>query len=148
MHLHDLPIEVRKTMLYYAHPKINDDLQRAIEVTAAHHCLKRIQRIWTNRTPFVSIHHENMIPSICWEEMLYLYLPIERQLELIDHLKKCGCCTRHSKGVFTKPHCTHIVGSHTFHSRHLKYTWGHKKCTCWCRSQIRHFQSIHSMNIN
>ena len=48
MHIHDLPLPLREKMIYYAHPKMNDELKRAIKVTACHYYLKSIYNKWQN----------------------------------------------------------------------------------------------------
>lgn len=137
MHIHDLPLPLREKMIYYAHPKMNDELKRAIKVTACHYYLKNIYNKWQN-------DFEQFNMPISWENTLARLLSNEKQNELIDGLKQCGCCNRHSRGVFNTPHCNTIVGSYTFRKYHLKRTWYGKRCNCWCRLQMRHILNIQS----
>ena len=83
MHIHDLPLPLREKMIYYAHPKMNDELKRAIKVTACHYYLKSIYNKWQN-------DFEQFNMPISWENTLARLLSNEKQNELIDGLKQCG----------------------------------------------------------
>ena len=131
--MESLPHDICMKILYYAHPTMEESLQTAIEVTAAHRCLKRHHNIWMGVIP----------PLINWQDCLKTYLSKEHRKELFLSLQKCGCCLRHSKGVFQhRQHCNHIVGSRTLKPYHERRTWSNKTCTCWCRSQMRHLSLL------
>ena len=124
----NLPYELRAKMVYYSHPSMDSSMKRAIRVTATHHHLKRIKRTWKlNAT---------------WHETICKATTQEERSEMVDILAQCGCCARHSQGVYQDPHCTHITGSHTIKKKHKKKTYDNKLCTCWCRLHMRQFITL------
>lgn len=126
--MQELPHEIRMKMLYYAHPTISETLKRAITVTATHQHIKRLHTQWMNVVP----------PPIHWCDFLENALSKEERKELFNNLANCGCCHRHSHGIYRcRRHCNNVVGSHTRKQYHKKTTWSYKKCSCWCRMQMR-----------
>tara|TARA_A100001015_G_C14595590_1_gene558390 strand:+ start:93 stop:506 length:414 start_codon:yes stop_codon:yes gene_type:complete len=133
--MQELPHEIRMKMLYYAHPIMNETLQRAIKVTAAHQLIKRLNTQWMVVVP----------PPIQWCDFIENNLSKEERKELFNTLANCGCCHRHSHGVYhNRCHCSNVVGSHTTKQYHKKTTWSYKKCSCWCRMQMRQLALLDS----
>ena len=136
----ELPKEIRFKIYYYAIPKIDENTKRAIEVTSAHQCFQRMYSMWCR--PYFDRNGERVHPPFSWEEMIYRKTNKEKRQQLFRALSNCGCCERHSCGVYDKPHCFDIVGSHTTTKYHKKYTYYGKSCNCWCRLQMRSLQNI------
>ena len=126
-----LPEELRLKMLYFSHPIMNSNMKHAIRITAAHHKIKRIESNWNH--------------DYSWNETVCENTTQEERSEIIDILSKCGCCIRHSQGVYQEPHCSHITGSHTTKKFHNKEGFNYKRCTCWCRSNIRIFMTLENI---
>ena len=135
-----LPEEIRSKIYYYALPKMDKKLKRSIEVTSAHHCIQRMDNIWSK--PYFDENRQRMHPPFSWEEMIYKNTNKEKREQLIIALSNCGCCERHSCGIYDKPHCLQITGSQTIKKRDKKYTFYGKSCNCWCRFQIRFLKNI------
>lgn len=138
--INHLPAELRAKMLYYAHPKMESPMKRGIRVTLSHWQLRSIWKKWS--MPFYEENGENVRPEIHWQDMLCRYSTKEMRRECFINLSQCGCCERHSQGVFKQAHCKTIIGSHTFKKRHERQTWIGKNCDCWCRAQMRHLANI------
>ncbi len=131
--MNNLPHEIYMNILYYAHPVMDESLQTAIQVTASHRCLKRHHNTWLRVIP----------PLTHWQDYLETSLSKEDRKKIFLSLQNCGCCLRHSKGVFKyRQHCHHIVGSRTVKPYHKRKTWLNKTCTCSCRSQMRHLSLL------
>ena len=117
---------------------MDETLTRAIKVTAAHQLIKRLNAQWM----------VEVSPQIYWCDFIENKLSKEERKELFNTLAKCGCCHRHSHGVYSsRYHCCDIVGSHTTKQRHQKTTLSYKKCSCWCRTHMRQLASIDSLLI-
>ena len=136
----ELPKEIRLKIYYYALPKMSERLKRAINVTSSHQCFQRIHKIWT--TPYFDENGERVHPPFPLEELIYRKTDEEKRYHLLKSLSNCGCCERHSSGVYDKPHCLDIVGSHTKKKHNKKYTHDGKLCNCWCRMHMRNLQNI------
>lgn len=126
-----LPFELRMKMMIYSHPSIDLSMKRAIRVTATHQRIKRIKRKWKLND--------------AWHETICKVTTQEERSQMIDTLSQCGCCVRHSQGVYKEPHCTHITGSHTIKKKHKKKTYDNKLCTCSCRLHMRNFISLENV---
>lgn len=127
----NLPYELCLKIMIFSHPSMESSMKHAIRVTSTHQRIKRIQRKWN--------------PENTWDETTQQVTTQEERIEMIDTLAQCGCCVRHSQGVYKEPHCTHITGSHTIKKKHKKKTYDNKLCTCWCRLHMRQFINLEIM---
>ena len=74
------------------------------------------RRMWSR--PYFDRNGERVHPPFSWEEMIYRKTNKEKRQQLFKALSNCGCCERHSCGVYDEPHCFDIVGSHTTKKYH------------------------------
>ena len=125
----ELPLELRLHILMYTLPRVDDLTKRAIKVTSIHHSILRANKKWC------------VLINMDWQEFLSQYYTENDLIEIYNALSDCGCCIRHSKGLFNNMvHCNNVGGSFTrnkFNKRNVM-GWDNKKCSCWCRHQLRH----------
>lgn len=133
--MNTLPEDIQGIIAMYAHPVMAPELKRSLQVTSSHMTIKHIEKTWIGTYPTI---------QKSWSEYLEMKIPFERRKEVLRGLANCGCCNRHSNGVFDFPHCTHIVGSHTWKKYERKRTWIRKPCNCWCRTQMRYLLGFDS----
>ena len=114
--------------------KIIDEEKRNIKIVATLFYLRR----YTN--DFLNYRGDDR--SLCIASYIVINPPYN-MYELINRLLNCGCCKRHSTGLFykygTEPviHNKLIKGDVTNNKIHNKYTCYNRKCTCPCRHFLR-----------
>ena len=119
-----LPSEIVEKIEFIAHPRMSDELKRSIHVVSTLYSLNILDQRW----------YENCMNKfrVKWKDLIKQTYTQEEVSEVIQNLKKCGCCERHSKNVYKTPHCTSIVGSHTCTDSVVG-----GKCPCPCRHYMR-----------
>ena len=131
-----LPDEIIRKILYYAYPKVDDTFKKSIKIASSHVKLNIIIDEWIKikDIPFQdSIHYSTSIKNT--KQNIY---------EIFHNLKNCGCCERHSQGVYynidgdTILHFQDKINDDfTIKKKHKKTTYDGKKCTCHCRHHMR-----------
>ena len=131
-----LPDDIINKILWFAYPKLDIEFKKSIQVVSTHSKLELILNGWLRKkTPSNSPQSWYVIIKNTKQNMC----------ELFHNLKNCGCCERHSQGVYydnegnnIKHFQGKINGSFTTKNLHNKTTLFGTKCTCSCRHHMRH----------
>lgn len=127
----NLPNDLIYKILQEAYPKKNMELEKAIKLESTHLRMRQMVNRWLKIRNIIS-----------WDN--YVKNSNENLLELFNNLKNCGCCERHSTGIYYNidnepiPHFTgKITGSLTRKKFHNKININDKMCMCPCRGNMR-----------
>ena len=123
----NLPYEIKEKIFMYAIPNIDNNFKKAIYVQSCRKYSNKIYNNWLCETSGLS-----------WGEYLKKYYNNHTEPERYKRgLLNCGCCLRHSNGIYNQPHNKEIIGSQCIHKFENDYTLDGKKCTCSCRIILR-----------
>ena len=153
--LKKLPDELINHIFYMANPRLNEKLKEELLVEASHMMLYMHNFKWNSGyDKFINkTHHLNNYDDKD-DTPGYLYVKSFELLytnECISIIKKnllnCGCCVRHSQGIYDNPHCNKIRKCNRITlKRHKFYSLSwipdeniEHKCPCPCRSVVRLF---------
>tara|TARA_B100001027_G_scaffold200588_1_gene160072 strand:- start:3687 stop:4160 length:474 start_codon:yes stop_codon:yes gene_type:complete len=138
-----LPSEIIEKIKIYVSFSLPFFMKENIKIQSTHIKLKILNKKW--RKIYLDLELIPLDPLeskfSSWELYLYRNLNDSEIHQFIENLSECGCCMRHSEGIWMgPPHCSrNIIGSRTF-----KKYFNHSKnrCSCWCRHNIRHLLRI------
>ena len=127
----NLPNDIKNKIMYLAHPILSDQLKRSIKVESANKSLEYLNKI------YIDYCIKNSNENINFKDIINKVFDKNQKKIIINNLKQCGCCERHSKGIFSKPHCNNVNVKHTITKKETLLK--SNKCNCWCRHNIRWF---------
>ena len=136
-----LPDDLINKILKFAYPKLDDTFKKSIKIVSTHVKFNLLIKEWLQTK-------DTQIPgSGDWCD--FIKNTDHNMNELFHNLKECGCCERHSTGVYHNSEgepISHfkdkINGSFTIKKLHNKtttynYTYSGSKCICSCRHNMR-----------
>ncbi len=138
-----------------ANPRLNEKLKEELLVESSHMMLYLHILKWNsgydkfiNKTHCLKTYDKkDTTPGYLYTKSFQLLYTTECISIIKTNLLRCGCCKRHSKGIYDNEHCSKIRKCNRIRlKRHKKYSslWQpdeniEKICTCPCRSVIRLF---------
>ena len=131
-----LPDDLINKILKFAYPKLDDTFKKSIKIVSTHIKIALLIKEWL-RIKDIPIPF-----SVDWCD--FIKDTDHNMNELFHNLKECGCCERHSTGVYHNSEgepISHfkdkINGSFTIKKLHNKTTLCGSKCSCSCRHNMR-----------
>ena len=131
-----LPDDLINKILKFAYPKLDDTFKKSIKIVSTHIKIALLIKEWL-RIKDIPIPF-----SVDWCD--FIKDTDHNMNELFHNLKECGCCKRHSTGVYHNSEgepISHfkdkINGSFTIKKLHNKTTLCGSKCSCSCRHNMR-----------
>ena len=131
-----LPDDLINKILKFAYPKLDDTFKKSIKIVSTHIKIALLIKEWL-RIKDIPIPF-----SVDWCD--FIKDTDHNMNELFHNLKECGCCERHSTGVYHnsegEPNShfkDKINGSFTIKKLHNKTTLCGSKCSCSCRHNMR-----------
>ena len=153
--LKKLPDEIINYIFYMANPRLNVRLKEELLVESSHMMLYIHNLKWNlGYDIFINKTHElksyddkDITPGYLYVKSFELLYTNDCIRIIKKNLLNCGCCKRHSMGIYDNPHCIKIRKSNRIIlKRHKNYSsiWQpdeniEKVCRCPCRSVIRLF---------
>tara|TARA_A100001035_G_C27784602_1_gene503651 strand:- start:2809 stop:3306 length:498 start_codon:yes stop_codon:yes gene_type:complete len=153
--LKKLPTEVINYIIYMANPRLDEELKEELLLEASHMMLYKHNLKWNSgynkfiKKTYNLKNYDNK-NTTCG----YLYVKSFELLytnECISIIKKnllnCGCCERHSNGIYDNSHCNkirkfNIIKLKRYNNYSLSsipYKNLKHKCPCPCRNVVRLF---------
>jgi|TARA_B110000114_G_scaffold109075_2_gene114513 hypothetical protein len=141
--INDLPKEISDMIMFMARPRLSISIQKEIYLEAALMLCEQHYNWWYPK--MCRYWHINDIettyefPDIHkYGKSIGIYFNKEELVFITTQLLKCGCCKRHSQGIFTTPHC-HNIRLRQSHraTRQMNNDYGINTCTCHCRHFLR-----------
>lgn len=131
-----LPDDLINKILKFAYPKLDDTFKKSIKIVSTHIKIALLIKEWL-RIKDIPIPF-----SVDWCD--FIKNTDHNMNELFHNLKECGCCERHSTGIYHNSEgepISHfkdkINGSFTIKKLHNKTTLCGSKCSCSCRHNMR-----------
>ena len=153
--LKKLPDELINHIFYMSNPRLNEKLKEELLVEASHMMLYMHNLKWeSGYDKFISKTHDlnnyddkDNTPGYLYVKSFEILYTNECISIIKKNLFKCGCCVRHSQGIYDNPHCSKIRKCNRIRlKRNKKYSvsWMPDEniehtCHCPCRSVIRLF---------
>ena len=131
-----LPDDIINKILKFAYPTLDYEFKKSIKIVSTHITLNRLINEW------LKIKDVPISYSVSWYE--FIQTTECDMIDLFHNLKNCGCCERHSNGVYYNSEGKYIqhfkgpiTGDFTTKKKHNKTTPSETKCTCCCRHHMR-----------
>ena len=153
--LKKLPDEIINYIFYMANPRLNARLKEELLVESSHMMLYIHNLKWNlGYDKFINKTHElksydnkDITPGYLYVKSFELLYTNDCVSIIKKNLLNCGCCKRHSMGIYDNPHCNKIRKQNIIkQKRYNNYalSWIPEdnieyKCPCPCRSVIRLF---------
>ena len=150
--LKKLPSDIIIDIFCMANPHLNFDLKEELLLESSHMMLYLHNLKWNlgydkfiNNTLYLKNYDETDItPGYLYVRSFELLYTKECISIIKKNLFNCGCCIRHSKGIYDNQHCNKIRKHNIIRKKRecnyfSSYIPSENSCSCPCRSVIRLF---------
>lgn len=152
--INELPDEVSDMIIFMAQPRLGGDFKRELQLEAAFILCEQHYNWWFPKmTCYWHINNEEpnyeFPDNYRYGRSMKVYFTKEELQFITEQLASCGCCKRHSQGIYSEPHCIKLRPSKSLRAaREMKHYSGLSICSCPCRHILRRILNINRDQIH